>query len=118
MEIILYHNPQCSKSRQALVLLEQAGITPRCVEYLKVMPSVEELARLLALLGRSPREVMRRQEAEYQALGLDDPALGAAQLLQALHDHPRLLERPIGVRDDRLAVLARPPERILELLHD
>jgi len=116
MEITIYHNPQCSKSRQALSLIEQAGITPHRIEYLKTIPSVDELARLLGLLQMTPREVMRHKEAEYRALGLDDPTLDQAQLLQALHDHPRLLERPIVVRDDKKAVLARPPERVLELL--
>lgn len=97
-------------------LIEQAGITPRRIEYLKTTPSVDELARLLDLLQMTPREVIRHKEAEYRALGLDDPTLDRTQLLQALHDHPRLLERPIVVRDDKRAVLARPPERVLELL--
>jgi arsenate reductase len=99
-----------------LSLIEQAGITPHRIEYLKTIPSVDELARLLDLLQMTPREIMRHKEAEYRALGLDDPTLDRTQLLQALHDHPRLLERPIVVRDDKRAVLARPPERVLELL--
>lgn len=114
-EVVIYHNPRCSKSRQTLELLREKGIEPRIVEYLKTPPDEKEIARLLKLLGRSPRELMRRKEAEYRELGLDDPSLDEAALIRALHEHPRLIERPIVVRGNRAAI-GRPPEQVLEIL--
>jgi len=115
MNVTIYHNPRCSKSRQALSLLREAGVAPTIVEYLKTPPSESELARLLEMLGLEPRELMRRKEREYRELGLDDQALGRDALIRAIHEHPKLLERPVVVRGDR-AVLGRPPERVRELL--
>lgn len=111
----IYHNPRCSKSRQTLTLLRERGVEPTVVEYLKTPPSPEELDRLLNLLGLEPRELMRRKEAEYRELGLDDAALSREQLLRAMHEHPRLIERPIVVRGER-AALGRPPEQVLSIL--
>ncbi|MDY6813239.1 MAG: arsenate reductase (glutaredoxin) [Pseudomonadota bacterium] len=115
--ITLYHNPRCSKSRAALALLRSRGIEPDVVEYLKTPPSVAQLRGLLAQLQLPVREVLRRGEAVYHELGLDGPTLTAAALLQAVHEHPILLERPIAVRGER-AVIGRPPERVCELLDD
>ncbi len=114
-KVVIYHNPRCTKSRQTLELLRERGIEPRIVEYLKTPPDEQEIARLLKLLGRSPRELMRRKESEYRALGLDDPTLEDATLIRAMHEHPRLIERPIVVRGDRAAI-GRPPEQVLEIL--
>lgn len=111
----LYHNPRCSKSRGALALLQERGIDARIVPYLEQPPSIDELRHLLGMLGLAPRELMRKGEAEYAELGLDDPSLGDDALIQAMHAHPRLIERPIFVNGDR-AVVGRPPERVLELL--
>lgn len=111
----LYHNPRCSKSRQTLELVRQQGIEPQIVDYLKTPPSVEELTRILALLGKEPRELMRTKEAEYRELGLDNPALNRQQLIQAMVDHPRLIERPILLANQK-AALGRPPESVLEIL--
>jgi arsenate reductase (glutaredoxin) len=111
----LYHNPGCSKSRGALELLQARGIAPEIVSYLDRAPSIGELRALLRLLGTGPRGVLRSGEPEYSALGLDDPATDDETLLAALHAHPRLIERPIYLRDGR-AVIGRPPERVLELL--
>ncbi|MCA1804578.1 MAG: arsenate reductase (glutaredoxin) [Xanthomonadaceae bacterium] len=112
---ILYHNPRCSKSRQALELLRAQGLEPEVVEYLKTPPTATELERILELLGREPRELLRTGEAEYQQLGLDDPTLSREALIQAMVDHPQLIERPI-LLTQRKAALGRPPENVLEIL--
>jgi len=115
-EVVIYHNPRCTKSRQTLELLREKGIEPRIVEYLKTPPDEQEIGRLLKLLGlSSPRELMRRKEAEYRELGLDDPGLDDATLIRAMHEHPRLIERPIVVKGERAAI-GRPPEQVLEIL--
>lgn len=125
MDVTIYHNPRCSKSRQTLALLEERGIEPRIVRYLDTPPSVEELDRILHLLDKEPREVMRRREAPYRELGLDDAKLTRRQLLEAMVEHPILIERPLVVlRDDpsedaeegARAALGRPPESVLEIL--
>ena len=114
-EVIIYHNPRCSKSRQTLELLQQADVDLKVVEYLQEPPGVEELEHILGLLKLEPRELMRRGEPEYRELGLDDPALSREHLLAAMAAHPRLIERPIVVRGTR-ATLGRPPQRVLEIL--
>jgi arsenate reductase len=111
----LYHNPRCSKSRGALDLLRERGEDPVIVSYLDTPPTVDELRGVLRLLGLPARALLRTGETEYAELGLDDPALGEDALLRAMHAHPRLIERPIFVKDGR-AVIGRPPERVLELL--
>ncbi|AOY00960.1 arsenate reductase (glutaredoxin) [Jeongeupia sp. USM3] len=105
--ITIYHNPRCSKSR---------GVEAEVIEYLTAPPDVATLRHLLSLLRLSPRELMRRKEAEYAELGLDDPALDDAALLAAMVAHPRLIERPIVVADNARAALGRPPEAVLALL--
>lgn len=111
----LYHNPRCSKSRAGLALLREQGIEPEVIEYLKDPPDAETLSALLDLLGLGPRELMRTKEPEYRALHLDDPALTREALIAAMVANPRLIERPILVKDGR-AALGRPPERLLEIL--
>lgn len=112
---VIYHNPHCSKSRQTLALLREHGIEPVIVDYLQTPPSVAELERILGLLGCGPRELMRTQETDYTTAGLDDPRLTRTELIRALHDHPRLIERPLVIANGK-AALGRPPERILEIL--
>jgi arsenate reductase (glutaredoxin) len=115
--VTIYHNPRCSKSRQALGLLEERGIVPKVIRYLENPPSPDELRELLAELGVGAQALVRRSEPLYAELGLgsvDDDAL-----LAAMHAHPLLIERPIvRVSDARgsRAVVGRPPERVLELL--
>nr|WP_244243954.1 ArsC/Spx/MgsR family protein [Lysobacter alkalisoli] len=94
-----------------------AGTGHRCAGRAlpRTAPSIDELRRLLGMLGLAPRELMRKGEAEYAELGLDDPSLGDDALIQVMHAHPRLIERPIFINGDR-AVVGRPPERVLELL--
>lgn len=111
----LYHNPRCSKSREALALLLARGVSPQILVYLDTPPGVAELRALLAMLGVPARALLRPGEAEYAELGLADPGKTDEQLIAAMAAHPRLIERPIFVHGDR-AVIGRPPERVLELL--
>lgn|SRR5690606_16610679 len=115
MDLVIYHNPRCSKSRQTLALLEEQGKTPRVVEYLKTPPDAATLKRILASLGKSPRDIMRHKEEPYKTLGLDDPGLTDDQLVAAMVEHPILIERPIVVAGDRAAI-GRPPENVLSIL--
>ena len=115
IEVTLYHNPRCSKSRAALALLEEQGVALTVVEYLETPLDVPGLRAVLARLGIDARQLLRTGEPEYQALLLDDPKLDDDALLAAIAANPRLLERPIAVRGER-AVIGRPPERVLELL--
>ena len=111
----LFFNPACSKCRGAMDLLSTRDLDVEVIAYLDTPPGIEELRRLLGLLGLPARGLLRTGEPEYAALGLDDPSLDEDALLAAMHAHPRLIERPIFVRGNR-AVIGRPPERILELL--
>lgn len=113
--ITLYHNPRCSKSRQALALLQEHGIEPDTVLYLEQPLTLVQLRALLAKLGIGPRELLRTGEDDYKALNLADASLSDEVLLKAMVAQPKLIERPIAVRGDR-AVVGRPPERVLELL--
>jgi len=112
---LIYHNPRCSKSRQTLELLKQQGVEPQIVEYLKETPNAEELEAILKMLEMEPRELMRRKETEYKELGLDNPDLDRKTLIQAMTEHPKLIERPIVINQDRAAI-GRPPESVLEIL--
>ena len=85
------------------------------MEYLKTPPTVDELDTLLGMLGMEPRELMRKREAEYEELGLGDGSLTRDQLIAAMVEHPKLIERPIAVSGER-AVMGRPTERVLELV--
>ena len=113
--VTIYHNPRCSKSRQALEILEQEGIEANVVQYLVTPPDVATLNQLLQQLGLEPRELMRKGEAEYTDLQLANPALTREQLIAAMVQHPRLMERPIVVANGQ-AVIGRPPEKVLEIL--
>ncbi|MDK2123016.1 arsenate reductase (glutaredoxin) [Parachitinimonas caeni] len=114
--MILYHNPRCSKSREALQLLAQHGLAPQIIEYLQTPPDAATLERLLQQLGFSdPRQLMRQKEDVYQEMQLDNPDLSHAALIDAMVTCPRLIERPILVAGER-AMIGRPPERLLALL--
>lgn len=115
MAVTIYHNPRCTKSRQTLALLEERGIAPTVIDYLKNPPSEAELDKLLKLLRLEPRELMRKQEAEYKQAGLDDPALSRTQLIRAMVTYPKLIERPIVVANGKAAI-GRPPEKAIEIL--
>tara|TARA_R110000868_G_scaffold6865_10_gene38178 strand:- start:17940 stop:18293 length:354 start_codon:yes stop_codon:yes gene_type:complete len=113
-QVTIYHNPRCSKSRQALELLENQGADIEVVRYIDDQLTNAELSELLQLLGMTARELMRKGEDAYKELKLNNPELSEAQLVQALTDYPRLIERPIVVRDGQ-AIIGRPPEKVLEL---
>jgi len=109
----ILHNPRCSKSRAALALLRAAGIEPEIVPYLETPPSRADLRHLLRRAGLAPRDVVRAKDA--RALGLDLSALSDEEILDLLVREPRLLERPL-VETEKGVVLARPPERVREVL--
>ena len=115
MTVTIYHNPRCSKSRQTLELLRGKGLEPQIIEYLKNPPGKSEMAGILALLGLGPRDLMRKKEAEYKANGLDAPGLSDERLLDALLEHPALIERPIVLANGKAAI-GRPPENVLDIL--
>ena len=110
-----YHNPRCSKSRQALELLRERGHAPELVAYIDNPPDAATLRALLGKLGITPRDLLRTGESVYAELGLDDASLSDQALIDAMVAHPILIERPIFENGDR-AVIGRPPERVLELL--
>ena len=115
MTVVIYHNPRCSKSRQTLALLQEKGIEPEIIEYLKTPPSAKEIAGLLKKLGlASARELMRTKEAPYKERGLKEVDDEKA-LIAAMAEEPVLIERPIVVKGER-ARLGRPPEQVLEIL--
>ena len=111
----MYHNPRCSKSRQTLALLRERGLEPQVILYLETPPSEARLEDLLDMLGVPARDLMRRKEAPYRELGLDDPSLTRAELVAAMASHPILIERPVVVSGTRAAI-GRPPEKVLEIL--
>lgn len=115
MALTIYHNPRCSKSRQTLALIEEAGQTPTIRLYLENLVSREELMELLQQLKfEDPRHLMRKGEAIYKELGLkteDNPE----RLVEAMLSYPKLIERPV-VTDGARAILGRPPESVKELL--
>ncbi|WPC03930.1 arsenate reductase (glutaredoxin) [Pseudomonas benzenivorans] len=114
-DLTLYHNPRCSKSRGALQLLEERGLSPTIVRYLETPPSAAQLQALLDKLGIGARQLLRSGEEEYRTLNLADAGLSEAQLIEAMVSHPKLIERPILIAGDK-AVIGRPPEKVLELL--
>lgn len=113
--VLILHNPSCTKSRATLALLRDRNIEPRVVDYLNEPPSIEELTRIVRMLGTGARGLMRTQEPEYRELGLDDESLPENELIAAMHAHPRLIQRPIVVTRDKAAI-GRPPEAVLEIL--
>lgn len=114
MTDVFLHNPRCSKSRAALELVREAGIELPVREYLKVPPSIEELRRIVQLLGVRPIDIVRRGEEPYATLGLSE-ATPDEDVLRAMVEHPILIERPIVVRNGR-AVVGRPVENVRTIL--
>jgi len=111
----IFFNPNCSKCRLTMSLLNENGVTPDVIEYLSTPPTVSDIEEVLGLLKLEPRELMRQFEAPYAENKLDDKSLSRDQLIQAMVDFPILIERPIVIKGNR-AVIGRPPERTLELL--
>ena len=113
-DYIIYHNPRCTKSRETLALLEQAGTAPRVIEYLKTPPTATELRAIVAKLGIEPEQLVRKGEEVYKST-YAGKTLTAAQWIDAMVKHPVLIERPIVIRGTR-AVIGRPPENVTKLL--
>ena len=113
MEYIIVHNPRCSKSRQAMELLQSKGITPKVVEYLKDGVDESFLHNTMKALGKRPKEVVRTKEEEFKKLDLDMEDDNA--VVKAMVAHPKIIERPIVINGER-AVVGRPPENVLELI--
>lgn len=114
-EVTIYHNPACGTSRNVLAMIRNSGEEPRIIEYLETPPTRDELIALLERMGSAPRELLRRKGTPYDELGLGDPTLSDDALLDAMLEHPILINRPIvvtplGVR------LCRPSETVLDIL--
>jgi arsenate reductase len=114
-DIIIYHNPDCGTSRNTLAMIRNAGIEPHVIEYLKTPPSRVMLSQLIARAGLTPRELLREKGTPYAELGLGDESLSDDALIDAMMDHPILINRPLvvsplGVR------LCRPSEAVLDIL--
>lgn len=115
MSVKIYHNPRCSKSRQTLQLLQDQGIEPEIIDYIKTPPTKSELEDILQKLAMEPRDLMRKNEAEYKTAGLKNPDLSKDQLLSSMLDTPKLIERPIVLANGKAAI-GRPPENVLTIL--
>lgn len=114
-DYVIYHNPNCSKSRATLALLIENKIEPNVIEYLDHPPSITALENILTLLNCQPIELMRRNEKTFADLNLGAPTTTNEQLIKAMHTHPILIERPIVVRGTK-AIIGRPPEQVLSLI--
>lgn len=115
MSTLIYHNPACGTSRNTLALIRATGIEPEVVHYLDTPPSRQELASLIERMGIPPRDLLRRKGTPFAELGLDDPALGDDQLLDAMMEHPILINRPIVAAPGGVK-LCRPSEEVLSIL--
>ncbi len=113
--VTIYHNPRCSKSRQTLQLLQEQGIEPNIELYLENTPDTETLAGIITTLGISTRALLRTGESAYKDNNLKDFSLTDQQLLTAMVENPKLIERPIVLANGQ-ARIGRPPESVLEIL--
>ncbi len=114
-DVRIFHNPKCSKCRLTMEILNDKGVDTNVIEYLKTPPNSDELTEILDLLGIEPRELMRKHEAPYNENKLDNPELTREQLIQAMIDHPILIERPIIINGKK-ATIGRPPEKVFDIL--
>lgn len=115
MTVTIYHNPDCGTSRNTLAMIRNAGIEPTVIEYLKTPPTRETLMDLIKQSGLTVREVVRQKGTPYVDLGLDDPLVSDDQLIDAMLEHPILINRPLVVTDHGVR-LCRPSEVILDIL--
>ena len=117
MTVTIYHNPACGTSRNTLVMIRQSGVEPQVIEYLKTPPSRSRIIELVTAAGLSLRDAIRRKDTPFEALGLADPSLSEADLLDAIATNPILFNRPfvetpLGTR------LCRPSELVLDILEN
>jgi arsenate reductase (glutaredoxin) len=115
MDVIIYHNPDCGTSRNALGMIRNAGIEPHVIEYMKTPPARALLKQLIERMGVTARSVLREKGTPFHDLGLGDPSLTEDQLLDAMMAHPILINRPIVVTPKGVR-LCRPSEAVIELL--
>ena len=115
MKVQILHNPRCSKSRATLQLLQDNGIDPEVIHYLETPPGADQLSSILGKLNLRPRDLMRKGQAEYKDMNLDDEQLSDEQLIAAMLSAPILIERPIVLANDKAAI-GRPPESVLKIL--
>lgn len=115
MTVTIYHNPACGTSRNTLAMIRQAGEEPEVIEYLKQPPTRDKLVELMAAIGISPRDLLRRKGTPYDELGLDDPKWSDDELIDFMIAHPILINRPIVVTEKGVR-LCRPSEVVLEIL--
>ncbi len=115
MDVTIYHNPRCAKSRATLELLRARGLDPTVVDYLTQPPTKAQLDEILRALKMEPRDLMRKKEAAYAAANLDDPGLTRDTLIYAMIQRPQLIERPIVLANGKAAI-GRPPENVLSIL--
>ncbi|WP_113111431.1 arsenate reductase (glutaredoxin) [Hyphomicrobiales bacterium] len=115
IDIVIYHNPDCGTSRNTLAMIRNAGIEPHVVEYLKTPPARALLKQLIDRMGISVRDLLREKGTPFSELGLGDPSLSDEQLVDAMMDHPILINRPIVVTPAGVR-LCRPSEAVLDIL--
>lgn len=115
VDIIIYHNPECGTSRNTLAMIQNAGIEPHVIEYLKTPPNRSRLVSLIGRMGITPRALLREKGTPYAELGLDRPGWTDAQLIDHMLQHPILINRPIVVTPLGTR-LCRPSEAVLDLL--
>jgi arsenate reductase (glutaredoxin) len=115
MTVTIYHNPACGTSRNTLAMIRQSGEEPDVIEYLKTPPSRDKLVELIAAMGISPRDLLRRKGTPHDELGLDDPKWSDDQLVDFMIAHPILINRPIVVTEKGVR-LCRPSETVLDIL--
>lgn len=117
MSVIIYHNPDCGTSRNTLAMIRQSGVEPTVVEYLKTPPDRATVTRLIADAGLTVREALRKKDTPYEKLGLGDPTRSDDELLEAVAEHPILLNRPFVVTPKGTR-LCRPSEVVLDILEN
>jgi len=115
MTVTIYHNPSCSKSRQTLEIIKNKGIEPIIIEYLKVSPTKDKIKEILSILGYAPRDLMRKKESVYIKNKLEDSSLSDDSLINFMVKNPILIERPIIIYNNKVAI-GRPPEKVLDIL--
>ena len=114
-DIIIYHNPRCSKSKATLELITSMGITPIVKLYLEEQISYDELSNVLYMLNITPRELLRKTESLYKKHDLDNNILDDSEIIKLMIKNPILIERPIVIRNKR-AIIGRPPENVLKII--
>jgi arsenate reductase (glutaredoxin) len=114
-QIKIFHNPRCSKSRNTLELINNAGVEVEIIEYLKTPPTAKQLKSTLSALKMTPSQIMRKNEAEFKQAGLDDQSLSESEQIDLMCQFPKVIERPIVIKGNQ-AIIGRPPENVLELL--